>query len=279
MNPEPTQTAAAQAALAARYGADAPQIGAVWNDTLEGLLAHRSVRAYLDRPLAPGTLEAIIAAAQSASSSSNQQFWSVVAVEDPDRKARLAELAGGQAHIRQAPLFLVWLADLARSEAVAHRAGVGGEALDYMESLVVALVDVALAAQNAVAALESLGLGAVYIGALRNQPEAVAELLGLPPLVAPVFGLCIGHPDPDRPAQVKPRLPQTAVLFHETYDLQAQPGPIAAYDATLRGFQRDQAMAEIGWVRSVVRRVSQMKALDGREHLRSALLGFGFKMK
>ena len=65
---------------------------------------------------AAGTLEMLVAAAQSASTSSNLQAWSLVAVEDSARKARLAELVGNQAHVRAAPLFLVWLADLARLE-------------------------------------------------------------------------------------------------------------------------------------------------------------------
>ena len=75
------------AALARRYGANAPA-GVLWNPTIAGLLAHRSVRAYLPDPLAPGTIETLIAAAQSAATSSNLQLWSVVAVEDPAKRAR-----------------------------------------------------------------------------------------------------------------------------------------------------------------------------------------------
>ena len=267
----------AESALEARYGAQTPVIGAVWNETIEGLLQHRSVRAYLPDALECGVLEAIVAAAQSAASSSNQQFWSVVAVEDPERKARLADLAGGQAHIRQAPLFLVWLADLSRANAIAERARQGHEALDYVETLVVSVADVALAAQNAVVALESLGLGSVFIGAIRNRPEAVAQELGLPPLILPVFGLCVGRPDPAKPTEVKPRLPQAAVLHRETYS-SAQGPAVAAYDETLRDFQRAQGLPQIGWTDSVVNRVSKVKVLNGRERLREALLGFGFRL-
>src|SRR5689334_10076369 len=85
-----------------------------WNDVLETILNHRSVRAFLPRALPEGTLELLIAAAQSASTSSNLQFWSVVAVQEPARRSRLAELAGQQQFIRDAPLLLVWLADMAR---------------------------------------------------------------------------------------------------------------------------------------------------------------------
>ena len=73
-----------------------------------------------------------------------------------------------------------------------------------------AAVDVALAAQNAVLAAESLGLGTCYIGGIRNQPRAIIELLGLPRLMFPITGLTLGWPD--TPANPRPRLPQAAVL-------------------------------------------------------------------
>lgn len=61
------------------------------------------------------------------------------------------------------------------------------------ESLLLGTIDAALAAQNAVVALESFGLDSVYIGAIRNDIEGGAKELGLPPQVYPVFGLCIGY--------------------------------------------------------------------------------------
>ncbi len=102
-----------------RYGSSPFNPEQRWNDTLAVLLAHRSVRAYLPDVLPPQTLEILVAAAQSASTSSNLQTWSVVAVKDPVRKDTLAQLAGNQAHIRQCPLFLIWLADLARLHQLA----------------------------------------------------------------------------------------------------------------------------------------------------------------
>lgn len=73
------------------------------NAVLDLLLSHHSVRAYLPDALPEGTLEAGIAAASSAATSSNLQVWSVVAVENPETRARLAELCGNQKHIEVAP--------------------------------------------------------------------------------------------------------------------------------------------------------------------------------
>src|SRR6516164_13421 len=105
--------------IAARYRDGAAAAGP-WNEVLATILSHRSVRAFLPTALPPGTLERLVAAAQSASTSSNLQTWSVVAVEGADRKARLAALGAGQKHIVQCPLYLVWLVDLARLHRVAE---------------------------------------------------------------------------------------------------------------------------------------------------------------
>jgi nitroreductase len=250
-----------------------------WNDTLQTLLTHRSVRAYENQSLPDGTLETLIAAAQSAPSSSNLQTWSVVAVEDAERKARLSVLAGNQAHIRDAPLLLVWLADLARLEAVAARASVKPEGLHYLETLLVGVIDAALAAQNAVVALESLGLGSVYIGAIRNAPEQVAAELALPPHVLPVFGLCVGYADSTRPAQVKPRLPQLVVLHRERYDAHVQASGISLYDGILSEFQAQQGQSEAAWTDRSVERWHTRESLHGRHRLRDALASLGFELR
>jgi nitroreductase len=262
----------------ARYGAEVPSAGA-WNETLDLLLAHRSVRAYLPAPLPDGALEAAIAAAQSASTSSNLQVWSVIAVEDAGRKQRLAGFAGNQVHVARAPLLLVWLADLARLRQVSAGKGEAGEGLDYFEAFLLAAVDAALAAQNAALALESQGLGCCYIGGLRNKPQEVAVELGLPQQVFALFGMTVGWPDPARPAPVKPRLPQEAVLFREHYQWSdAQRAAIALYDERLRAFQQSHGMTEQDWTAQATRRVRDVKALTGREILRDFLHRAGFKL-
>ncbi|TGD98589.1 NADPH-dependent oxidoreductase [Methylobacterium nonmethylotrophicum] len=265
-------------ALRARYGTEGgPDIA--WNDVIAGLLAHRTVRAFRPDPLPAGTLETLVAAAQSAASSSNLQTWSVVAVEDEAAKRRLSEVARGQRHIVEAPLVLVWLADLSRLEAIGRDRDAPTEGLDYLEMLMVGVVDAALAAQNATVALESLGLGSVYIGALRNDPEAVADLLGLPPNVLAVFGLCVGWPDPERPAAVKPRLPQGVVLHRGRYDDALAAGPIGTYDAAMRAFQAGQRIPEVGWSGAAIERVRGPGSLSGRDRLRGILERRGFGLK
>ena len=266
--------------LSRRYGVDAVNLDVSWNDSLNTLLSHRSIRAYLPELLPSGTLETLVAAAQSASTSSNLQTWSVVAVEDANRKERLSQLAGNQAHILSCPLFLVWLADLARLTHIAESRGLPHEGLDYLEMFLMATIDAALAAQNATVAAESLGLGTVYIGAMRNHPEAVAEVLNLPPHVFAVFGLCVGYPDQTIAAAIKPRLPQSSVLHRETYQLAEQDQAITHYNEVMKAFYAAQQMNIPGdWTEHSVKRVAFAESLSGRDHLSEALKNLGFPLR
>ncbi|WP_313535177.1 NADPH-dependent oxidoreductase [Sphingomonas sp.] len=249
-----------------------------WNETLDGLLSHRSVRAYLPDPPPAGTVELLVAAAQSAASSSNLQPWSVIAVEDPARKARLAALAGNQKQILNAPLFLLWIVDHHRLTSIGDAVGTPANALHFLESFLLGAVDTSLAAQNAVVALESIGLGSCYIGGIRNKPAEVAAELGLPPQSFALFGLTVGYPDPAAPAAVKPRLPQDAVLFRERYGASGSPRAIAAYDRRLRSFQREQHMPERDWSDQATQRVRGADSIAGRDALRGVLNRLGFRL-
>jgi nitroreductase len=260
------------AAMFARYRREDSPKPKLWNDTLELILAHRSYRNFLKQKLPEGALQTIVAAAQSASTSSNLQVWSVVAVEDQERKNRLAELAGGQQHVRDCAVFLIWLSDLSRLERLAELNKREAGALSYLELFLTGAVDAALAAQNAVTALESIGLGSVYIGAMRNHPEEVARELDLPPNVFAVFGMAVGVPDPAVPTGVKPRLGQGAVLHREKYVWgDAQLDAVNVLDEKFRDFQKEQGLPEQGWIRQVLSRVRGPDAMSGRHRLREAL--------
>lgn len=245
---------------------------------LDTLFAHRSVRAFKPDPLPPQTLELLVAAAQSAPSSSNLQVWSVVAVEDPERKDRIARYAGDQAQIREAPLFLAWLVDLSRWQRLADRADKPVEGLHYLDTFLMGVIDAALAAQNAVTAAESLGLGTVYIGALRNNPEEVTRELALGPGVFATFGLCVGWPDPARATAIKPRLPQRSVLFREQYKAN-ELDPELSYDAAMRDFYASQRLPQASWIEHSLQRLRSAADLRRRDRLTEALRGLGFQLR
>ena len=256
--------------LAARYGNPEPSTPTVRaNETIALLYQHRSVRSFTDAPVDEQTVSALIAAGQSAATSSNLQTWSVIEVRDSHRKATIARLAGDQDFIRQAPVFLIFVADWARNRFIAERHGAPTEGIDFIDSTLVAFVDAALAAQNTVIAAESLGLGTVYAGAVRNHAEELSNVLGLPPGAFPVVGVAIGHPHPSAPGGIKPRLPQELIRHQEKY---AQPSEeaVAKYDATLSAYYATHDEPR-RWVDAVLQRVRDRLSLHGRDTIRGAL--------
>jgi nitroreductase len=266
-------------ALARRYGPNEIPAAGPWSEQIDLLMSHRSIRGYRPDPLPEGTLETLVAAAQSAATSSNLQTWSVVSVTDPAVKAELMKIAGNQKHIEQCPLFLLWLADLSRNERMAGEEGVELASIPYLESFLVASIDAALAAQNAVIAAESLDLSTVYIGAMRNDPIKVAELLKLPKGTMGVFGLCVGYADPKAEAEVKPRLPQSVVLHRETYGSDGEQAKRAAYDAEMSAFSSRNDMADDNWTQRVIKRMQTLAAMNGRDKLSEIVKAMGFPIK
>ena len=272
-------SSAKAAALALRYGADAAPAAGPWNEHLDLMLSHRSVRGYKSDPLPPGTLQTLVATAQSAATSSNLQTWSVVAVTDPAKKAEIARLSNNQKHIEQCPLFMAWLADVSRNERLAQQEGVTLETVPYLETYLVAAIDAALAAQNAVLAAESLGLSTVYIGAMRNNATEIHKLLGLPQGAMGVFGLCVGYAAEGVANEVKPRLPQDAILYHNTYGNPAEQSLRVAYDAKMAEFSQRNEMSQDTWTRRVIGRMGKIPAMSGRDKLVSMLNSMGFPLK
>jgi len=218
-------------------------------------------------------IEGLIGCAQSAASSSNLQLWSVVSVQDRERREKVAELCGDQEHVRSCAYFLAFLADIHRVRVAAQLAGETADGLDYTEFLAMSIIDAALAAERLVCAAESLGLGICYIGGLRNDPQGVKALLGLPEGVFGTFGLCLGWPLEPLTAEIKPRLAQSAVWFKESY--RDEPD-FAEYDERMREFYASQNMSpNATWSMRSGRRVGASK-LTGREVLHEWLQSQGF---
>ncbi|MCH4249079.1 MAG: nitroreductase family protein [Acinetobacter populi] len=244
------------------------------NLVLTTLLSHASLRHFSDRAIDVEILSVLIAAAQSASTSSNLQAWSVIAVQDPAHKAKLSELAAHQAFIREAPLFLIWTIDLHRSTEVIELAQPNGGVeqalgLESVDSLLIGTIDAALAAQNLTVAARSLGLGTVYVGAIRNNLQDITALLKLPQGVIPVFGLAVGYPQDHLPQAIKPRLPQQIILHPEVYQKEntLDETALSRYEEILHQFQGQVGQVQDRWRDKVLQRLS---ALNGRERLAEA---------
>ncbi|SEG52641.1 oxygen-insensitive NADPH nitroreductase [Marinobacterium lutimaris] len=244
------------------------------NPVIDLLKSHRSIRKFRPEPVDQETVNQLVAAGQSAATSSFIQACTVIQVDDPEVRGQLMECTGGQVYVGSAPRFLVFCADMHRHQIACtmHDAEMRS---GFTEQFLTASLDCALFAQNVVVAAESAGLGTVYIGGIRNQIQRVAELLELPELVYPVFGLCLGFPDQD--PETKPRLPLESVLKHERYDDSQEREIIAAYDEEIREYYRTRTGGnkEMSWSEQI----SGMLVKEARPHMMDFLNSRGFLKK
>ncbi|GLT19101.1 NADPH-dependent oxidoreductase [Vibrio zhanjiangensis] len=178
--------------------------------TIETILSHRSIRKYTEQAIEPEQLDTIIQAGLAASSSSMLQVVSIIRVTTQDKRERLAELAGNQPYVASAAEFLVFCVDYHRHFTINNKVNT-----EFTELTLIGAVDCGIMAQNCLLAAESLGLGGVYIGGLRNSASEVDKLLELPKHCAVLFGLCLGYPAQD--PQIKPRLPAKVIVHENSY--------------------------------------------------------------
>jgi len=244
------------------------------NPVMQLLRSHRSIRKFTDQPVPDAQIQDIIRCGQAAATSSNLQATTVIRIRNTDTRREIARLAGDQEYVAAAGAFLMFCADLNRSRQACEMQG--GEFVTGMtEHFMIATIDVALFAQNCAIAAESAGLGICYIGGIRNDPARVADLLGLPDQVYPVFGFCLGYPAQD--PEIKPRLPLDVVLKEERYQDTGDVDGIRQYDEKLRQYYRTRTggTKDSNWT-------LEMRDLVGKEsrpHMRGFLKSRGFEMK
>ncbi len=180
-----------------------------------GLLApHRSIRAFKPDPVAEELVHAVLAEAQRAPTDATAQLYSFVRVRSRELRLAISQACGGLPVVEAAPEFFVVLADLARLGALL---ALEGRALGQFAAIGLhfATVDASLAGQRMMDAAEAAGLAVCPIGALANGIEKLPQLLQLPPLVMPLFGLCLGYAAEDPP--LRPRLPHEVVVHEDSY--------------------------------------------------------------
>ncbi|PTL37764.1 oxygen-insensitive NADPH nitroreductase [Alkalicoccus saliphilus] len=236
------------------------------NETIEILLNHRSIRKFKEKPLKDEQIFQLVEAAQMASTSSYIQAYSIIGIKDPEKKAKLAKIAGDQSYVANNGHFFVFCADFHRHEAAGELEGVDvSEAIESMEKLVVGITDASIAAQNCAVAAESMGLGICYIGGLRNDIQATADLLELPEHVFPLFGMCVGYPE--AAPSIKPRLPKEGVYFEDSYPSDDKhfeqlnkynDTTTAYYESRTGGKRKDRWTAQVSGMLSSIKR-SHMK--------------------
>jgi FMN reductase [NAD(P)H] len=230
------------------------------NETIRLLQAHHSSRSYKTDPIPEGVLEAIIESAHRAPTSTNSQEVSLVVVRNEESRARIAEIAGGQPWIAQAPVFIAVIVDLYKTGLGVENAGGEQVFQRSLEGIVAAVSDAGIAMATIMTAARASGLGVVPIGGIRRDPQAMIDLLGLPPNTFPVDGVVLGYVAEESPQ--KPRMSIKSFRHDEKYHREALKPAIDAYDRTLQGYwQRIGRTDGLSWSANMAQHYSTFSRL------------------
>ncbi|MFW2176321.1 MULTISPECIES: oxygen-insensitive NADPH nitroreductase [unclassified Moraxella] len=223
--------------------------------TLETVLSHRSIRKFTEQPISEELLNTLFQSAIAGSSTGFLQSASIIRVTDPDLRYQIRRICAdaqnakdgekyGHPYVEQCAELLIFCMDNHR-----HRQLLPEAQIDWTEVTLVGAVDCAIIAQNLLVTAESLGLGGVYLGSVRNDVPRLGELLQLPKGVFPMFGMALGYPDQD-PA-MRPRLPIELVVSTNHY----QPATVEqmqAYNDTVKAYYVERGQAGMDWTQSVM---------------------------
>lgn len=174
------------------------------NEIIKSLHSRKSVRVFTDQEITEEQKKEILYAAMAAPTPGNQQMYTILDITDAELKQRLSVTCDNQPFIAKAKMVLIFCADLQKwydafveGGCEPRKPGPGDFTL--------AVSDANIAAQNAVVAAQSMGIGSCYIGDIMENCEIHRELLHLPEYVFPAAMLVFGYPTQQQQERPKPQ--------------------------------------------------------------------------
>lgn len=172
------------------------------NSTIKVIQNRRSIRSYQNQDISEEEKNTIINTAMRSPTAGNMMLYSIIEIADPKIKDELVKSCDNQPFIARSPFVLLFLADYQRwmdyfdfckvdtlidNNTINPRTPQEGD-------LMLACCDALIAAQTAVIAAESLGIGSCYIGDIMENYEFHKELFELPRYTFPITMICFGYP-------------------------------------------------------------------------------------
>lgn len=186
------------------------------NEIIKSLYTRKSVRVFEERPVTDDCKKEILLAAMEAPTAGNQQLYTILDITDQKLKEKLSVSCDNQPFIAKAPMVLIFCADIQKWVDIFEEGGADPRKPGCGD-LILAIDDALIAAQNAVVAAESLGIGSCYIGDIMEQCEQHREMLHLPEYVFPAAMLVFGYPTMQQKERLKPKRCRLEDIVQENY--------------------------------------------------------------
>ena len=271
-----------------RFGNNFKGFEAQGNDLIERQLQRTTVREFIPGPLEDGLLELLIASASCSATSGALQSYSVIALTTPEEKEKLlstpqSQLAIGGTEsnnvkaLHDCSVFLIWIADLSRIDFLLKHETTDSELLAQTtraEYHLKAIIDATIASQAFAMLAESMGLGVMYCGAVRQiQAEHFEKEFGLPKLTFPIFGMAVGSPNPNVRRSIRPRITTNFILHKGKYK---SLNSVEEFDEQNKLHQGGQGTNNLGRFTYIERIVERMNVSSTKTSVSNSLKHMGF---
>lgn len=172
---------------------------------MKEIFTRKSVRLFLDKPVAKEDQYAILKAGMAGPSAVNSRDWAFLLVDDKEVLRKMAEANGPAANpLRTAAFAVLICGDLSRSFSAAP---------DYW------VIDGSIAAQNMLLTATELGIGSVWLGTWPQEEKVhnQAALFSLPSHIRPHSILAFGYADPNEVSRnpVKPEWEEDRLHYNK----------------------------------------------------------------
>ncbi len=147
-------------------------------DTFGLIKTRRSIRKFLQQPVAEETIDRIIEAGMWAPSGLNNQPWKFAVIKDRQLKKEISLLTHYSRIVTDADALIAVFLDTAESYDRTKDAQAVGACI-----------------QNMLLYIHSLGLGAVWLGEILKNKENVLKLVSGPDNLELMAVIALGHPD------------------------------------------------------------------------------------
>ena len=216
------------------------------NQLVKTIKNHRSIRDFKDIMISDDIIDELVEVGQRAPTSLNGQQSGIIVIKDSGTKKKIEKICQDMPWIIECPVFFLFIMDFFKTKLACEKNGQTQTLTNSIESIMVGSVDVGLSMQNVIIAAESLELGVVCIGSVRNNPSAIIEMFDLPKYTYPVCGLCLGYPEDS--SRTKPRMNISTYRHNEKYNNEGLEDSINKYDELmvdyLKAVNREQ---EVNW--------------------------------
>lgn len=213
------------------------------NSIIKQLSSRKSIRQFTGASVSNEDLELIIKTAQRCPTSINGQQISLVYTKDKKKIKEIAALCGGQEQVASADIFITIVVDFNRTIFAVEQVGEKHQIDNSAEGILVGAVDAGIMLNAIQVAAESLGYGTTAIGAVRNHPDAMIKLLGLPKKTFPIVGTTIGVSTKDAvDAPLKPRIPIEGFAFEDKYNDEKMKDAVLKYEKEMKHFREENNM-------------------------------------